>query len=73
MRSLRQLLSALLVCLSAGLCIMVTQSGPLPPTTHDGLPVTWHRQATRALTTAHDIKLIKIRSRHYARQHLKKI
>lgn len=33
MRPLRPLLSALLVCLSAGLCIMATQDKPLPPAT----------------------------------------
>ena len=59
MRSLRPLLSALLVCFSAGLCIMATQSGPLPPgtqgsrtehvlhmSTHDGI-------AQTATTLAH--------------------
>ncbi|MFT8467866.1 hypothetical protein [Acetobacter syzygii] len=33
MRPLRPLLSALLVCLSAGLCVMAAQNKPLPPTT----------------------------------------
>ncbi|NHO56657.1 hypothetical protein GOB86_06180 [Acetobacter lambici] len=52
-RLLRPLLSALLVCLSAGLCVMATQDKPLPPSmqssrtdhvlymaTHDGVAQT---------------------------------
>lgn len=52
-RALRPLLSALLVCLSAGLCVMATQDKPLPPSmqsdktdhvlymaTHDGVAQT---------------------------------
>lgn len=35
-RPLRPLLSALLVCLSAGLCVMATQDKPLPPTVQKG-------------------------------------
>ncbi len=53
MRPLRPLLSALLVCLSAGLCVMAAQNKPLPPdaqadktshvlymATHDGVTQT---------------------------------
>ncbi|MBS0987924.1 hypothetical protein JK182_04400 [Acetobacter okinawensis] len=55
-RPLRPLLSALLVCLSAGLCIMATQNGPLPPTiqgskTEHVLHMTTHDSAAQTATT----------------------